>query len=79
MQFYTISNTNKKMADAMKEKLNLLVEEYIRINNSKPKSFRVLSILYITSLCETRKINSNAIRVLFFLLNFRKSRKCALN
>ena len=31
-----ISNTNKKMTDVMKEKLNLLVEEYRRIN-SKPK------------------------------------------
>ena len=42
-------------------------------------SFRVLSILYTTNFCETRRINSNAIRVLFLLLNFRKSRKCALN
>ena len=42
-------------------------------------SFRVLSILYSTNFCETRKINSNAIRALFLLLNFRKSRKCALN
>ena len=32
----TISNTNKKMRDAMQEKLNPLVEEYRRIN-SKPK------------------------------------------
>ena len=32
----TIRNTNKKMTDVMKEKLNLLVEEYKRIN-SKPK------------------------------------------
>ena len=32
----TISNTNKKMTDVMKEKLNPLVEEYKRIN-SKPK------------------------------------------
>ena len=31
-------------------------------------SFRVLSILYITNFCETRKINSNAIQVLFRLL-----------
>ena len=42
-------------------------------------SFRVLSILYITNFCETRKINSNAIRVPFLLLNFQKIRKCALN
>ena len=32
----TIRNTNKKMTNVMKEKLNLLVEEYKRIN-SKPK------------------------------------------
>ena len=32
----TISNTNKKMTDVMKEKLNPLVEEYKR-TNSKPK------------------------------------------
>ena len=31
-----ISNTNKKMTDVMKEKLNSLIEEYKRIN-SKPK------------------------------------------
>ena len=41
-------------------------------------SFRLLSILYITIFCETRKINSNAIRALFLLLNFRKSSKSAL-
>ena len=29
----TISNTNKKMTDIMKEKLNPLVEEYRRINS----------------------------------------------
>ena len=65
------------MTDIMKEKLNPLVEEYRRsiVNQN---SFTVLSILYITNFCETRKINSNAIRVLF-LLNFQKSRKCALN
>ena len=65
------------MTHAMKEKLNP-VEEYRRIN-SKSKYFRVLSILYITNFCDTRKINSNAIRVLFRLLNFRKSRKYPLN
>ena len=53
------------MTDAMKEKLNP-VEEYIRIN-SKPKWYRVLSILYIANFRETRKINSNSIRVLFLL------------
>ena len=42
-------------------------------------SFIVMSILYITNCFETRKINSNEIRVLFLLLNFQKSRKCALN
>ena len=62
------------MTDVMKQKLNPLVEEYRRIN-----SFRELSILYITNVCETRKINSKTIRVLFPLLNFRNSRKCALN
>ena len=57
----------------MKEKLNALwrsTKEAIVNQNS----FRVLSILYITNFCETRNINSN---VLF--LNFRKSRKWALN
>ena len=58
----------KKKTDVMKEKLNPLVEEY-----------RVLSIFYITNFCETRKIYSNKIRVFFLLLNFLKSRKCALN
>ena len=65
------------MTDVMNEKLNASLrsaEESIVNQNS----FRVLSILYITNFCETRKINSNAIRVLF-LLEFRKSRKCALN
>ena len=57
----------------MKEELNSLVEE---VNQN---SFRVLSILLITNFCKTRKINSNAIRVPFFLLDFRKSRKCALS
>ena len=64
------------MLDVLKEKLNPLVEEESIVNQN---SFRVLSILYITNFCETRKINSNAIRVLFLLLNFPKSRKCALN
>ena len=44
----------------MKGKLNPIVEEYMRIN-SKPKSLRVLSILYIANFCETMKINSNTI------------------
>ena len=61
------------MTDVMKEKLNPLLEAYRRINS------RVLSILNITNLCETRKRNSNPVRVLFLLLNFRKSRKCTLN
>ena len=66
------------MTDVMKEKLNPLVED-TKESIVNQNSFRVLSILYITNFCETRKINSNAIRVLFLLLNFRKSRKCALN
>ena len=57
----------------MKEKLS--TEESIVNQNS----FTVLSILYITNFCETRKVNSNAIRALFLLLNFRESRKYALN
>ena len=61
----------KKMADVMEEKLNPLVGVYRRIN-SKPKLFQSINS------CETRKINSNDIRVLF-LLNFQKSRKSALN
>ena len=66
------------MTDVIKEKLNPLVqntEESIVNQNS----FRVLSFLYITNFCETRKINPDAIRALFLLQNFRKSRKCALN
>ena len=74
----TISNTNKKMTDVMKEKLNPLVED-TKESIVKQNSFRVLSILYTTNFCETRKVNYSAIRVLFLLLNFRKSRKCALN
>ena len=64
------------MADVVKEKVKPLLrstEESIVNQNT----FRVLSILYITNICETRKIISNRIRVL--LLNFRKIRKCALN
>ena len=66
------------MTDVMKEKLNSLVEdtEESIVNQSR---FRVLNTLYITNVYETRKINSNAIRVLFLLLNFRKSMKHALN
>ena len=66
------------MTDVMKEKLNPLIKE-CRIINRKPNSFRVLSILYIRNFCETRKINSNAISVLFLLLNLQKITKCALN
>ena len=42
----------------MKEKLNSLVEdsEESIVNQN---SFSVLSILYITNFCETRKINSS--------------------
>ena len=74
----TISNTNKKMTDVMKEKLNPLVED-TKESIVNQNSFRVLSILYITNFCETRKVNYSATRVPFLLLNFRKSRKCALN
>ena len=66
------------MADAMKKTEPPLLrsaEESIVNQNI----FRVLNILYITNFCGTRKINSNAVRVLFRLLNFRKSRKCTLN
>ena len=62
--------------DVMKERLNpkepivSTKESIVNLNSSI-----VLSILYITNFCETRKINSNAIRVLFLLLNFQKSRK----
>ena len=64
--------------DIMKEKMNSLVEdtEESIVNQD---GFRVLSILHITNFYKTRKINSNAIRVLLLLLNFRKSSKCALN
>ena len=57
------------MTDVMKEKLNSLVEdtEESIVNQN---SSRVLSILHTANFCETRKINSNAIR---------KSRNCALN
>ena len=61
----------------MKEKLNPLVEEY-RKSTVKKNSFRVLNTFYITNFCETRKINSNEMRVLLFHLNFRKIRKWAL-
>ena len=58
------------MTDVMKEKMNSLVEDREEpIANQN--SFRALSTLYITNFCETRKTNSNAIRVLFLLLNFR--------
>ena len=39
----------------------------------KQNNFRVLGILCITNFCVTRKINSNAIRALFHLLNLQKS------
>ena len=66
------------MTDVMKEKLNPLIEEY-RKSIVNQNSFRVLSNLYITNFCETRKISSNPIRVFFLLLNFQKCWKCALN
>ena len=76
----TISNTSKRMADFMKEKLNPpLHEKSTEESTVKQNSFRVLSILYITNFYETRKINSNTIQVLFLLLNFWKSRNYALN
>ena len=59
------------MTDVMKEKLNPLIEEY-RKSIVNQNSFRVLSNLYITNFRETRKINSNQIRVLFLLLNIQK-------
>ena len=58
------------MTDVMKEKMNSLVED-TEEPIANQNSFRVLSALYITNFCETRKTNSNAIRVLFLLLNFR--------
>ena len=58
------------MTDVMKEKMNSLVED-TEEPIANQNSFRVLSTLYITNFCETRKTNSNAIRVLFLLLNFR--------
>ena len=66
------------MTDVMKKKTEspLRSTEESIVNEN---SFRVLSILFIANFCETRKINSNAIRVLFLLLNSRKSRKCVLN
>ena len=75
----TISNTSKRMADFMKEKLNPLLEKSTEESTVKQNSFRVLSILYITNFYETRKINSNTIQVLFLLLNFWKCRNYALN
>ena len=37
---FTITNTNKRISDIMKEKLNYLVEEY-RETNSKLNSFSI--------------------------------------
>ena len=48
----------------MNEKLNPLAEECRRNQKTKivnQNSFNVLSILYITNFCETRKTNSNEI------------------
>ena len=69
-----MSNTNKKEKKTQNPSLRSTEESVVNQN-----SFKVLSNLYITNICETRKINSNAIRVLFLLLNFRESRKCTLN
>ena len=62
----------------MKEKLNPLIEdtEESIVNQN---SFSVFSNLYITNFCETRKINSDTVQVIFLLLNFRKSWQYALN
>ena len=57
------------MTDVMKEKMNSLVE-HTEEPIANQNSFRALSTLYIKNFCETRKTNSNAIRVLFLLLNF---------
>ena len=74
------SSSNKIMADVMKKKQSwtpsLISTEESTVNQN---SFRVLIILYITNFCETRETTTNAIWVLFLLLNFRKNRKCALN
>ena len=59
-----MSNINKKATDVMNEKLNPLAEECRRNQKTKivnQNSFTVLSILYITNFCETRKTNSNKI------------------
>ena len=66
------------MADAMEEKLNPLVEEYRRII-SKRKQFYSIECFVYKNFYETRKRDSNTVRVLFLLLNFQKSRKCTLN
>ena len=50
----------------MTKKPNPLVEKYITSNRNQ-NSFRVLSIFYIKNFRETRKINSNAIRVVSIL------------
>ena len=67
------------MTDVMKEKLNSLVVQSTEESKVNQNSLTVFSILFITNFCETRKINYIAIRVLFHLLNFWKSRKCVLN
>ena len=67
-------NTKKK-DDKCYERKTIHPRRGVQKSIVNKSSFRVLSILYITNFCETRKINSNAIRVLFLLLNFGKSRK----
>ena len=78
MTLYNPQYKKKNMTDVMKENWtpSLMSKKESIVNQN---SFRVLSILYITNFSETRKRNCNAIRVLFFLLNFRKSSKCALS
>ena len=74
----TISNTSKKWQISWKKNWAPSLRGTVESTISQ-LSFKGLSILFITSFCETRKINSNAIRVLFILLNFWKSWNWALN
>ena len=66
------------MTDVMKEKLNSLDKESTEESIVNQNSFKVLSILYITNFCETKK-NSNTIQILFLLLDSQKSRKCEIS
>ena len=71
---YTISNTTKKNGRYHERKTEPPTFRSTEESIVNQTSFIVLSILYITNCFETRKINSNEIRVLFLLLNFQKSR-----